>query len=197
MKQYYNDVLRRMDWRVHVCSISILIGASTALADPPSRSGKSPHAALRKCKVAEIPVEATKILKHAVDKQACIQELVGAIAQSHPQVLPFVVRNLTKAAPTHASWIKSTAQQSFPPYKKAIEWASKHALNPSQSGTSGTGTPLGTGKGKGKGQENGIGTKHPNQGRGNGNGDGQGKGKGNGKGKGDEHGLGVCHRYNQ
>lgn len=194
MKKHYNDVLRRMDWRVSICSISILIGASALHAGPGSRSGKSTHVALQKCKVAEIPVEATKIVQHSDNKQHCIQEIIESIATSHPQTLPFLVRNLTQACPEEASLIKNSAQKSFPPYKKAIEWASKHALSSSQSGNPGS---HGTGNGKGKGQENGIGTKHPNNGHGNGNGDGQGKGKGNGKGKGDEHGLGVCERYNQ
>ena len=194
MKHYYNDILRRTDWRAHVCSISILIGASTLAADSRSHHGKSLNAALQKCKVAEIPAEATKLVQQSDNKLLCIQQVIQSIANSHPQTLPFLVRNLTQACPEEASWIKNTAQNSFPPYKKAIEWASKHALKTSLTSSS---ESRGTGNGKGKGQENGIGTKHSNRGHGHGNGDGQGKGKGNGKGKGDENGLGVCHKYNQ
>lgn len=194
MKIYYNDVIRRMDWRAHVFSISILIGTSTLAADPPSRSGKPPLAALKKCKVAEIPVEAAKLVQQSDDKHHCIQAVIQSIANSNPQTLPFLVRSLTQTCPEEASWIKETAQKSFPPYKKAIEWASTHAL---KAGNSSGSNLHGPGNGKGKGQENGIGTQHPDNGRGNGNGNGQGKGKGNGKGKGDEHGLGVRNKYNQ
>lgn len=108
-----------MDWRVSICSISILIGASTLHAGPGSRSGKSTHVALQKCKVAEIPVEATKIVQHSDNKQHCIQEIIESIATSHPQTLPFLVRNLTQACPEEASLIKNSAQKSSPPLEES------------------------------------------------------------------------------